>query len=132
MRGDDRSAKSQKRSRVNDGRSRPRYADYRSHAHGQNELSHEHHGTDDSDISAQTSNLAIWFLAAEVLGKLKNNRNSNIIDVSRSALDLVGSYRVGRVIMGYKQVRHCEHGGVHHTGRPREEYHAELVPCDCH
>lgn len=34
--------------------------------------------------------------------------------------------------MGDNQVGHREHGGVHHAGCPREEYHAELVPRDGH
>jgi len=34
--------------------------------------------------------------------------------------------------MGDKQIRHCEHRRVHHTGRPGEKYHAELVSGDGH
>lgn len=42
------------------------------------------------------------------------------------------SYRVGGVIMGDQQIRHREHCRVQYTGRPREEYHAELVSRDRH
>lgn len=36
------------------------------------------------------------------------------------------------MVVGDQQVRHREHRGVHHTGRPGEEYHAELVLSDGH
>lgn len=40
--------------------------------------------------------------------------------------------RVGRVIMGDEQIRHREHGGIHHAGGPGEDYHAVLVSRDGH
>lgn len=70
LRSDYRSAKSQKRSGVDDGRRGAGPADNRSHAHGQNELSYEYHGTDHGHVRSQTSDLIVGFLADGDLGKL--------------------------------------------------------------
>lgn len=74
MRGDYRSTKRQKRSGVDDGRGGSGQTDYRSHTHGQNELGHEHHGTDNGNVSAQSSDLFVRFLTVYVFRKLKKKK----------------------------------------------------------
>lgn len=65
----------------------------------------------------------------------KNKFVPEIIDVGigkRVGKKHKSCYRVCGMVVGDKQIRHREHGRVHHAGRPRKEYHAELVPRDGH